>query len=306
MIRIKGEKVRDNKKIIKILCFVFLGMVAIAGIISAFVLNYNIYPPSAPYVIDDGANVFFSTQINENYQGYRFKISAPGEQDIIIESQENVISSQTMTQRGMVVGKQYEVSVCYLGETEGSNSPYSQTSQLTLQQYLAKPVISQGEGQFIQWQPIENAEYYSVYYKDAGEYKYVSTQLTTFDFSKFAGGEKEFYVIAGTKRKGYKDSNQSNVLTVAHIYHLQPLEELALNETSLVLSFKAKEKISHIKLFIEDQEYIVKLSEPINMSGLYRYSFSIASTIYEEGMTLGVAPYSESPLSTYVGDVTYL
>lgn len=297
---------RDNKKIIKILCFVFLGVLAIAGVISAFVLNYNIYPPTAPYVLDDGSNVFFSTQINENYQGYRFKISAPGEADVVIDSQTNTISSQQLTDRGLLVGKQYGVSVCYLGETEGSNSPYSKLSQLTLQQYLERPVVTQGEGQFIEWQPVEKAEYYSVYYKDAGEYKYISTQLTTFDFSKFAGGEKEFYVIAGTKKKGYKDSNQSNVLKVDHVYHLQPLEQLALDQSSLVLSFKAKEKISHIKLYIEEQEYIVKLSEPINMSGLYRYSFSVASTIYEEGMTLGVAPYSENPLSAYVGDIIYL
>lgn len=297
---------RDKKKIIKVLCFVFLGVVAIAGIISAFVLNYNIYPPTAPYVIDDESNIYFSTQINENYHGYRFKISASGEPDIIIDSEKNLISSKQMVEKGMIVGKQYDVSVCYLGETEGSNSPFSQSSKLVLEDYLAKPVISQGEGQFIEWQPVENAQYYYVYYKDGGEYKSTTTELTTFSFAKFAGGEKEFYVLACTKNKGYKNSAQSAVFKVDHVYHLQAIQSASLNEESLILTFKAKEKLSHIKLYIEQQENIVKLSEPVVTSGVYQYSFSIASTNYESGMQVGIAPHSESPLSAYVGEIFYI
>ena len=302
----KGEKVKDRKKIIKILSFVFLGIIAIAGIISAFVLNYNVFAPTAPYVIDDGSNIFFATKINENYHGYRFKISASGEEDRYIESKVNTISSQQMELQGMAVGKEYDVSVCYLGETEGSNSPYSPTSKLKLQQYIERPELTIGAGQYIQWQPVDKAQKYYVYIKDGGAYSFVMTYETSFNFANLAGGEKEFYVIAESSKVGYKNSPQSTVLKVDHIYHMRPLSNLQLNNQSLILSFKAEEKISYAKLYIGEKDYIVKLSSPTVAGGKFSYSFNIASTNYKEGMIVGVAPYSEDPLSVYAGDILYL
>lgn len=301
----EAKSLDKKKKIIVMICFILLGLVALAGIAGAFLMNYNTFAPSKPSILDDGSNIFITTSSNENYRGYRFKF-ATSTKEITIDSNDNILSVEEIVEAELVVGTRYAISACYLGETEGSSSPYSDEVRWTYMQYLAAPTIQHDiTNQKITWQPVENATYYTVYYKDGGELKAQETSECYFDYSDLVGGEKEVFVTAGAINFYYKKSVNSNTLSFNHIYRMKEIESISFNNTTKELTVVALEDIDYLTLYLGEEEgRVVKLLDPISvLSGRYTFSVNI-SAIYSNGQSIGVAPCPADALSTFVGEIT--
>lgn len=294
----------NKKKVFSLIGFISLGLVAIAGIAAAFIMNYNTFSPSKPTILDDGKNIIITTSHNENYRGYRFKFQSSID-EVVVESEDNVLTAQELKETDLVVGGRYAISACYLGETEGGNSPYGKITTWIYVEYLNAPEISQDEAnQKICWDAVENATYYTVYYKDQGELKSSKINELYFDYSNLAGGEKEFFVSAGSENYNFKTSDYSNTLSFNHVYKMLPIEVLSLNYTTCELTVVAQEEIDYITIYIdEDEGRVIKLLDPINISfDKYTYTVNI-SALYYSGVEIGVAPAPADELSMFDGEI---
>lgn len=291
-------------KIIVMICFIALGLIAVGGIVAAFVMNYNVFAPAAPSILDDGKNIFITTSLNENYKAYRFKfLSSTGE--IIVESSDNVLTMEELKQTSLEIGGRYSISACYVGETEGSSSPYGDYTRWTYVQYLDAPSLSQdAENEKICWEAVPNATYYTVYYKDEGELKTKQTTDLFYDYSTLTGGEREFFVSAGSTDLNYMTSGFSNTLVFNHVYKMQELDSVSFNSTTCELTVVALEEIDYITVYIGQEEgRVVKLLSPISsIKGRVTYSVNI-SAIYTAAARIGVAPSPADEWSQFVGEI---
>lgn len=285
-----------KKKLIMLIAFIVFGVLAFGGIVTAFLLNYNSLSPDAPTILDDGNGFYITTSANENYKGYRFKFSANGK-NILVDCDDNILSVEKMKEKNVEVGKTYKVSVCYLGETEGSSSQFSKSINWTCSDYLDAPVIERSAIENkITWQAVENADLYIVYYNDGHEIKSATTSATFFDYSILSGGDKEIFVVATSSNEGYIHSKQSNPLSFHHVYKLRKITSASFNSQTKTLHFDSVDDLKFIKLSLDEglTYRIVKLGQK-ELSG---YSVDL-STIEESFTKITLSPYPADENSVY-------
>ncbi|MBE7073657.1 MAG: hypothetical protein E7379_00995 [Clostridiales bacterium] len=299
------EVVSKNKKRIIAMVFLLLGMLAIDGIACVFMLNYNTFLPSAPIILDDGKSILITTSINENYLGYRFRFMSTDEEDVLIESAANTLTDAQLEESGLILGKTYRVSVCYMGETEAAGTGYGESVSWVYSKVLDKPEISIDEiNQVISWTEVENADYYVVHYKNGSSFVSQKYYSLSFDYSSWVGGDKEFYVVAHSNNSAYRCSQVSEKLKFQHKYRMLQVSSATFNSSNFYLSVVLQEQISYIEVDINGKSYVVKLPEyKYNYtSHLYQYEGINLKTVYKEGATIKVKPYPSNDHMSYKGD----
>ena len=81
---------KKNNKTFLIVLFCFAGVLLLGGGITAFIINYNLQAAPVVEIVDDGVHVYAKTLVNNDYKGYRFKVSQAGN-SIYIDSNINYV-----------------------------------------------------------------------------------------------------------------------------------------------------------------------------------------------------------------------
>lgn len=299
-----AELSKNKKAAVAVVC-VFLVIMAIGGIVGAFLLNYNKFVPTTPSILDDGKSVVITTSQNENYSGYRFRFKSADE-EILIDSEDNMLSENELSESKLVVGQIYEVSVCYLGDEKEISSDYSSNRVWVYSVYLQTPqLVLNQEEKIVTWQAVEYADYYYVYYKEANQYQRQRVDQTAFDYSETEGGHKEMYVTAHSSKGGYKSSLPSQTLKFTYAYQLKELVLATFDSSSVSLTVQAEEALEFLSIYIDENAYVVKLSNYTMSNSKYVYHINIV-TIYEDGARIGVAPCPADEYSQFNGSILYL
>ena len=287
-----------KKKILIIVFSILSGLLAIGGIVIAFLYNYDNSAPSAVESFDDGENVMLKVSQNENYAGYRFKFVL-NEEEIIFDSKTNVIYASEVD--GLVVGNRYNVSACYRGESEGSNSSYSKEINWTYYAVLSSPQVEYDEEEnSIIWESVANADYYQVYYTgtDKGS---VRVEEPSFSLEGLTGGVREFVVVAHSLQDYLMASKASEPVTCEYVRHFKPFLSAQFDKESLTLTVTGQERLDYIILQVDGQTVTVNDFRLFEEDGLFTYQFSV-KPVYKVGVTFTVSPPSIDEYNIYTGE----
>lgn len=291
-----------KKKSIVVIAFIALGLFAIAGIVGVFVLNYNTFLPPAPSILDDGQSTIITTEYNENYVAYRFRFRSTLKDDVVIDSKLNTLTDKEISASDLQLGAEYKVSVCYLGETEGDGTEYSESTTWKYTKTLQAPIIVLDEdATTIKWDSVEKAESYYVYYKNGVNYQRKEITETTFNYSTLACGENEIFVIAKASAVGYNDSKPSNKVNFVYKIKMKELDSATYNASTNEIVVVANETIDYLTITIDSQNYVAKLATPEVSNGKYTYKVLITS-IYKEGYAIKVAPCPSNTDYVFTGN----
>ena len=288
-----------KKKILIIIFSVLAGLLAIGGIVIAFLYNYDNTAPSAVESFDDGQNVMLKVSQNENYAGYRFRFVL-NDEEIIFDSQTNVIYASDVD--GLVLGSTYSVSACYLGESEGSNSSYSKEINWTYYAVLSSPQVEYDEEEnSIIWESVANADYYQVYYSgiDKGS---VRVEENSFSLDGFTGGQREFYVVAYSLQDYLRASKASTPVSVEYVREYKPFISAQLDRESLTLTVIGEERLDQIVLYVNSEPMVVNDFRLFEEEGIFTYQINV-KPVYSAGVTFAVSPPSIDEYNIYTGDV---
>ncbi len=299
----KDKKQISSKKLILIISTILLALVAVAGLAMAFLLNYNGFSPAKVQVLDDGENVYIMTTVNDSYEGYRFKFTT-NENEIIIDSTTNMISSELIIEKGAIIGQTYNVSTCYLGKNKGNNSEYSDGILWLCSKYLATPSITYNEVKdSLQWSEIENAEYYRIYFD--GDNEYIETSKLFLDLQTIEGGDYTFTVMAFSDKAGYKTSASSNSFIKKVVHYLNGFLEISFDPTTKVVTATSDEVYEKIQIILDSTNYEINLFDLKKLeNGNFEYKIDI-NTIYKDETTIGIAPLDKDEYDIFRGDPKY-
>ncbi len=288
-----NAKVKISKqKMLIIISTIILSVLAIIGLATAFLLSYNGYSPAQPVVFDDGKNIYISCQANENYNGYRFKFSS-SDNEIIIDSKTNIISSSDAIKNNVKLGVTYDISACYLADKEGNNSEYSKEIKWQCCQYLASPKIEFKEEQkLLIWDAVENADFYKVFISGITEPFTVTEQK--FDLNSIEGGERTFSVIADVnENKTYlKASVSSNEINIRLIQTLPSFSSSSFNINTKILTSRCSERYENVEIILNTTHYFIKNPKVSFSNGFYSYNIDL-SLIYDNQTLIGILPMSK-------------
>lgn len=307
---------KKKKKLKTILISLTLSLVAVAGLTTAFLVNYNTYSPEKPVVLDDGSNIFISTSLNDNYAGYRFKFEGE-EETIVINSKTNVISANEAVEEGVDLGKTYQISTCYLSKNEGNNSQFSDTTEWTCKAYLQKNTVGYNEETCkLIWGQVENADYYRVYFNNA-EGGYVQTTTTELDLSTYTGGEMIVYVVSFSNNPNYNHSAKSNMLEFEHKHHFKSFTQLSFDQETCILTAKNVGLLEKLEITLYDADYD-QTSNPTAKTTYQNCKFDVEkqgeeyvykinlTTIYEGQTKIGLNPATIDEFNLFDGETVIL
>lgn len=300
-----------KKKNIKFIAFcVAVGLVAIVGLLSAFMMNYNSYSPEAPTILDDGKNIFISTSFNDNYIGYKFKFKDEQGEEVFVESEDNVVDANEMISAGGQVGKNYDVSVCFLARNSGNNSQYSEKVEWTCETYLFATEISFDEFENkLNWTDVLGADFYRIYFNNASEENYVDTIETNLDLHRFEGGDKSFYVVAHSQNNHIKQSEKSNVLDLQLKHYFLEFDKIiGFDAQTKILTAQNFEKLKKLEIVLggighECIKFDVEEQETNDGKIIYVYKVDL-TTIYNGERVIGIRPANIDLYNVYVGGTT--
>lgn len=272
-------------------------IVVVGGILIA--INYNVSSAPTVDIFDDGNNITLQTQATSEYKGYRFRFQTANK-TFFIDSEVNNISLTNNDQ--IIPGTTYTISVCYLGEIEGSNSGYSETVQWTAYGYLSTPTLTlDEENDKLTWTAVENASSYTVFYGDSS----IQTVVNEISLQEIPSGEREVFVVANCGTNQYRKSQQSNTVEVKVVKKIKPFTSITFDRDQLLVTLTSEEDLSELNIYINSVVYkVTEFNKEMQISGQYRYTFNIHG-IYVEGATLGAAPISDE-YNALDGDILYL
>lgn len=294
---------QKRSKILYIILSVILALVAAAGISVAFLLNYNTYAPKAPMVLDDGQNIYITSSLNDNYKGYRFEFKENSGKEIIIDSDSNQLSCEELFENKLVLGKTYDIRVCYLAENVGNNSEYSKKISWKFQTYLETPEMSFSiSSSTLNWTEVENADFYRVYV--SGQEEYFETEATTFDLSVLQGGEKTVSVTSHSNNENYLTANKSNSLDISLIKYIKPFNYINFNQGTKVLTAKSKEEYQKINVYLNAHCYECNYFKVEKIEEDFVYTIDL-NLIYSNEESIGICPTSIDEYNIYNSGITY-
>ena len=296
-----SEKTKiSNKKLIILISTIFLVLVAIGGLATAFVINYNGFTPQIPKVLDDGNSVYISAELNENYYGYRFKFVSE-DKELILDTQDNVLSSEYLFANGVELGKTYNISICYLSKNSGNNSEYSKEVEWTCYDYLSAPIVEyNSEEKTFTWEEVENADYYRVYY-NGGIDGYIETTETSLNLNDLECGERNLTVYAYSNFDYYKSSPASQDVMITIIKYLKNFSDLTFDYNSKIITAKSEEKYEKVTIILGSTPYEITLqNEPRMENDEYIYEINIEE-IYNDEFLIGIYPQDIDKYNKYDG-----
>lgn len=297
---------QKNDKKLTILFSIILVSVALVGLVTAFLLNYNTLAPELPIVLDDGNSIYISTSHNDNYVGYRFKFVDDRGNEVFVDCENNIVDANYAVDKGIVVGKNYKVSVCYLSKNEKNNSRFSQEIDWKCQVYLGSSVISFDNSQsIVYWNAVENADFYRIYYNDSNGVGVLETQETQIDLTSFAGGEKVMYVVACSNNVNYKDGQKSNVLEFEYIHYYSRFTNLSFDKSNKILRAENKELIEKIDVYLNSEKFsIIKFNVEL-VGQIYVYHIDL-SLIFSQETEIGICPGNIDKYNIFEEEITVI
>lgn len=281
----------------------FLAILTIIAIAIAFILNYNIFAPQKLVILDDGQNIYLSTNINDNYKGYRFKFTDAQGKQILFDCDNNQISANDLLAKNISLGQTYSVSVCYLAENEGNNSAYSDAINWTCKTYLEMPKISfDSVNNVVTWQEIEGATFYRVYIN--GEQDFVDTNENKFDLKQTTPGQKNISVVAYSNNSNYMTSAQSKLLQINFVYYYKPFTTIQFDLSSKIITAKSNDLYEKVRIYLDGQIYEATKFNVNHVGQEYTYFIDI-TTIYNGQEFVGISPVTIDEYHVYNGLFLY-
>lgn len=295
--------IKKNNKILLITLGTIIGISIIVGIVLAFIINYNTNAPKEVEIIKNERTTFY-VEANDSYKGYRFKFSSAN-QELVFDSLSNVIVMEEL--EGFIPGQKYEVSACYLAETEGANSDFSSPVSWVCYVRLDCPDISfKQEDGIISWDEIKNADYYSVViYTKTGLIQ--EKALSNFyDLNNINGGIYQISVSSNSNKSYYEQSMFSEKLEVTFIKKFKPFDSAVLNYDTGTLVIKGSQQISRVNIKID---YKVSEGYSVNYKKEgenYIYEIDLLSSpfAFTKSSVIEVSPSSLVEFNLYSGEPT--
>ena len=298
--------VKGKNKIIIIVLSALVAITFLVGIVTAFVYNYNQFSPKTVKILDDGKNIYISTTLNDNYSKYRFKFVDEEKNEIVVDSENNVLNLPQLLEKGIKVGKTYKVSTCYLSQNEGNNSSFSEQIEWEVYSYLKPVVLNYDEVDTISWDKVDNADFYRVFYNTKNNTSYIETTETSIDLQKIEGGQRSFYCVAYSNDEHYKTSQKSNVKDIKVIYRLKDFVEVSYNSGTSIVSVVGVDKLDKFLIYIGETSYEVIDFEVSYNEELKQYTYTKdISSIYNGGK-IGAAPIDIDEYNKFLGSITYV
>lgn len=298
------------KKNTKIVIFsLIIAFFALAGLVPAFLVNYNTSSPTAPEVLDDGQNVCLKTSFHENFEGYRFKFAGSGD-EILIDSNQNIINANLFIKNGGEIGKEYMVSVSYKNKKKGNYSNYSRSLKWLCTTYLQSPVITFDGETLLQWEEVAGADYYRVYFNNVSGETYEETNENFLNLKSIAGGEKEMYVVAYSNNDNLKNSPKSNILDFDLIHYFAEFSSIGFNRKTKILTAGNEELLDVLTISlwqggIEEQFSIIKF-DVVEEENVFVYTIDL-TTIFEDNISkIGISPANKDKFNKFMGKAKIL
>lgn len=299
---------KGKQRIILISLLAIAGVLFIVGLFTAFMLNYNVFSPGEIKILDDGENIYVTTSANDNYASYRFKFTI-GEEEIIIDTNKNMLSIEEMLENEIIIGETYLISSCYLGENEGNNSEYSVPVEWKVYINLQKTILSYNEeADKLVWQEVENADFYTLNYNDKEDVRSIIVEETSYDLSSIPGGEREFYVIAFSYNENYKSSKSSNKVEIPGgvIHKFKEFNSVEFDKTTCVLTIYSYENLNTFCVYIDEDNYEVNIFDVYYDIEKELYVFSVdLLTIYKEDSIVGASPITIDKYNVFSGNIIF-
>ncbi len=293
-----------KNKILKIIISCVLVIVAIGGLATAFLLNYNPYVPDVVEITENDDQVQILAKANSSYKGYRFVFSIEKEEKVV-ESENNIITLAQCLENGVELGQTYKVKFCYLAMAKGNNSQYSKEITWRAEIGLKAPVITLNENDnSLTWTAVDNADFYTICYNQ-GTLKSTDVTECKFSLSQIPVGERSFYVVAKSNKDYIRSSKASNVIEKTFVRQMQGFSSVNFNKESKILTLKTSEDLKEIVVFVNANGYTCyKFSKNVLADDVKEYVIDI-SLIYEDDATVGAKPVSIDRYNVYEGGVAY-
>lgn len=279
-----------------------IGVAIIIGILLAFLLNYNVNAPDK-VVVDKQEKTYFSVTANDSYVEYRFKFKSENT-ELVFDSKSNVITMEEL--KGLVAGEKYEITACYLAETEGANSDYSQPITWICYFRLATPNVSYQQDGVLSWDKIKNADYYTIMiFTSTGLIQKETTSLS-FDLNDINGGVYQIYVCANSNNKYYEQSILAEKIEVSFIKNFKPFESAILDTKTKILTIIGSQLITNIDIKIDykvSKNYSVTYKK---IGDKYQYEINLNSSpfVVTEESKIEVSPSTIDSYNIYSGQPT--
>jgi len=295
-----------KKKAKIILISIVISVVALAGLVSAFLINYNTYSPEAPVVLDDGKNIFITTSLNDNYVGYRFKFIDENNDEIIIDSQDNILSSKDVIEKGCKLGETYKISTCYIAQNKGNDSKYSKETEWLCQTYLASTTIMRDYyNNILFWNAVEDADFYRVYINNNSGQNYIQTSELSIDLQSMKGGQKVAYVVAYSNNLNIKTSDKSNIIEFNLQHYFSEFSTISFDKETKVLTATNSELFEKLDVLVGDKTYNNIKFEVEEGDSFYTYTVDL-TTVYNDESIIGISPSDIDEFNVFIGAVKTL
>ncbi len=288
-----------KKKLLYIIFGAIAAVLAIAGVVVAFLLNYDQVVPSKVEIVANECEVFFKSDYNENYHGYRFSFQSANS-SFTYDSESNVVSL-TQIEDKVIAGRNYQISSCFLGDNEGGNSKFSEPVSWTSYQFLEKPELEYDEDRnILSWNSVKNADYYKVYYKDTE----INKSENFFDLSQLEGGEYKFSVAACSNLTEYKFSTSAEI-EISHIKKFRAFESMEFDKETFTLTLIGRDKLNLIEIMLENENLRVENFDLKYEQGKYKYTIDLKLK-YNGQTRIGARPVGRDKFNVYEGQFVYL
>ena len=293
------KKPIDKKKFWLIVGGSIIGVAIIVGILLAFLLNYNSTAPNKVQITNQELT-YFSINANDNYHGYRFVFESDSD-SITVNSEENVISQNDI--EGLVAGRRYQISACYLGQSEGANSDYSQPVTWICTFKLDRPeLVYDNHTNIISWNPIENADFYNIIVISGSQtttFEHVTTN--NFDLNQVDGGIVKVYVSALSSNPYLYQSDFSTEFSTEFYKTFRNLVSATFDRETYILTIVGQQRLTQIDIQINYTWYSCTVTPSITDDQyVFQISLSDYASIISQSTQINVRPASLDEYNVYI------
>ena len=295
-----------KKKLMIILLVSLISCILVAGIVLVCVLNLKKESPDKIEIkAENGVITFVTNQTSE--EGFVFRIRN-NKTDVKINSKFDFLEvDNNVLAKGIEIGQNYRVSVCYSNENGGEASGYSEEVDWTASKFLKAPVVSLASEKIV-WSSVESADYYKVFYNPNGSLLSYEVRENELKLEKLFGGVSDVYIVACSNKNYLYNSKNSNIIkSVIIVHEREELVDLSVNSNKELI-VNMKENLDSLILCLGSsetnyQQYNLVNLEPQKVGDYYRVVVDI-SYLYANQTKIGVKPGVDS-YNKYSGEVLW-
>lgn len=296
--------IEKKKKLVIIILSVVIGVLALGGLVYAFILNYNISSPSQVTILDDGNNIYITTSMNDNYDEYRFILKSD-DKEIVINSKSNTLTVDQLIENGAVLGQTYQIRCMYLSSSnQGGDSELSKPITWRVVKYLDKPSITVEEG-VVTWQKNSEADYYIIYL-DGEQYNFsfnLDKEDTTFDFANLPGDNYQITLSAFSYNDYYIASPDAEPICYEYYREFQPFVEVRYDFASKKLICLGEDELELINVSVNGTVYKYKNFTISQEEDFYVYEIDLK--LFIDILSVGASPITIDKYNLYNGEIVF-